>query len=67
MQLVNNKSIVSSKDLDFIALSFARMRSQGRYLCPDAITGNMDESCKTLFLKHYATCYELLQEKASAM
>lgn len=63
MQLVSDVSNVSPRDLDFLALSFARMRSNGRYLCTDAITGNMDEDCRMWFLKHYATCYEQLQEK----
>lgn len=67
MQLVSNKSFVSSRDLDFLAFSFARMRSQGRHLCTDAITGNMDEDCRAWFLQHYANCYEQLQENTTKM
>lgn len=67
MQLVSDESNVSPRDLDFLALSFARMRSHGRYLCLDAITGNMNKDCRTWFLKQYATCYEQLQEKATVM
>ncbi|TNV22763.1 hypothetical protein FH968_01570 [Buttiauxella sp. B2] len=67
MQLVGDRSFVSSRDLDFLAFSFARMRSLGRYLCTDAITGNMDEDCRARFLRHYANCYEQLQENTKKM
>ncbi|QCZ30321.1 glycogen synthase [Leclercia adecarboxylata] len=48
MYAVSEKGVVSSRDLDFLACSFARMHLHGRHLCTDAITGNMDEGhcCK---------------------
>ncbi|WAH52793.1 glycogen synthesis protein GlgS [Pseudescherichia vulneris] len=62
MQLVGQKYVVSSGDLDFIAYSFAQMRSQGRHLCTEAITGNMDNDCKALFLQRYDRYLEQLKE-----
>lgn len=67
MQLVGDKCVVSSRDLAFLAFSFAQMRSQGRHLCTDAITGNMDSDCKVWFLEHYATCFAQLQANATTM
>ncbi len=63
MQLVSNEYVVSSGDFDFLAFSFAQMRSQGRHLCTEAITGNMDSDCKTLFLQRYDHHLEQLQER----
>ncbi|WP_312226866.1 hypothetical protein [Pseudescherichia sp.] len=62
MQLVSDKYVVSSGDLDFLAFSFAQMRSQGRHLCTEAITGNMDNDCKALFLQRYDRYLEQLEE-----
>ncbi len=66
MHSVSNNCVVSSRDLDFLALSFARMRIHGRHLCPDAITGNMDEGCKKWFLNRYKFYFEQLKEKEPA-
>lgn len=63
MQLVSEKYVVSSGDLDFLAFSFAQMRSQGRHLCTEAITGNMDNDCKLLFLQRYDRYVEQLEEE----
>ncbi|WP_312209619.1 glycogen synthesis protein GlgS [Pseudescherichia sp.] len=63
MQLVSEKYVVSSGDLDFLAFSFAQMRSQGRHLCTEAITGNMDNDCKLLFLQRYDRYLEQLEEE----
>lgn len=63
MQLVSNEYVVSSGDFDFLAFSFAQMRSQGRHLCTEAITGNMDSDCKSLFLQRYDHHLEQLQER----
>ncbi len=63
MQLVSNRYVVSSGDFDFLAFSFAQMRSQGRHLCTEAITGNMDSDCKTLFLQRFDHHLEQLQER----
>lgn len=63
MQLVSNEFVVSSGDFDFLAFSFAQMRSQGRHLCTEAITGNMDSDCKSLFLQRYDHHLEQLQER----
>lgn len=62
MQLVSNKYVVSSGDFDFLAFSFAQMRSQGRHLCTEALTGNMDNDCKALFLQRYDRYLEQLEE-----
>lgn len=62
MQLVSNQCVVSSGDFDFLAFSFAQMRSQGRHLCTEAITGNMDIDCKALFLQRYDRYLEQLKE-----
>lgn len=61
MQL-NDKCVVSPWDLDFLAFNFARMRLQGRHLCTDALTGNMDEECKMWFMERYEFYLTQLQE-----
>lgn len=66
MQLVSDKSVVLSGDLDFLAFSFARMRLQGRHLCTQAITGNMDEACKRGFLERYEFYVTRLREESLA-
>lgn len=63
MQLVSEKGVVSSRDLDFLACSFARMSLHGRHLCTDAITGNMDEDRRLWFLKRYDFYVEQLKDK----
>jgi hypothetical protein len=63
MKLVSEKGVVSSRDLNFLAYSFARMRLQGRHLCTEAITGNMDEDCRLWFLKRYEFYVEHLKNK----
>jgi len=63
MQLVSEKCVVSSQDFEFLAFSFAQMRSQGRHLCTEAITGNMDDDCKMLFLQRYDHHLGQLQER----
>lgn len=63
MQSVSEKGVVSSRDLDFLACSFARMHLHGRHLCTDAITGNMDEVCRLWFLNRYDFYVEQLKEK----
>jgi len=62
MQIVSQKYAVSSGDFDFLAFSFAQMRSQGRHLCTEAITGNMDNDCKVLFLQRYDRYLEQIKE-----
>jgi len=63
MQLGSEKGVVSSRDLDFLASSFARMHLHGRHLCTDAITGNMDEDCRLWFLDRYDFYVEHLKDK----
>jgi len=63
MQSVSEKGVVSSRDLDFLARSFARMHFHGRHLCTDAITGNMDEDCRLWFLDRYEFYVEQLKDK----
>lgn len=63
MQSVSKRGVVSSRDLDFLACSFARMYLHGRHLCTDAITGNMDEACRLWFLKRYDFYVEQLKDK----
>ncbi|EAY5055150.1 glycogen synthesis protein GlgS [Salmonella enterica] len=66
MPLKSDKCVLFSGDLDFIALSFARMRLLGRQLPTDAITGNMDEDCRMQFLKRYEFYFEQLKTKELA-
>lgn len=62
MQVVSQTYVVSSGDFDFLAFSFAQMRSQGRYLCTEAITGNMNDDCKALFLQRYDRYLEQIKD-----
>ncbi|MFH2166687.1 glycogen synthesis protein GlgS [Enterobacter hormaechei] len=64
--MISDTCFVSSGDLDFLALSFARMRVQGRQLSINAITGNMDEDCRVWFLKRYEYYFAQLKEKELA-
>ena len=63
MQLGSEKGVVSSRDLDFLACSFARMSLHGRHLCTDAITGKMDEGCRLWLLNRYGFYVEQPKDK----
>lgn len=63
MQEVKERGVMSMQNFDFLALSFAQMRSQGRRVDMEAVTGNMDEDGRTWFLQRYHFYLNRLQNE----
>lgn len=64
MQFDNDKGVMSLQNFDFLASSFAQMRSQGSQLKVEHITGNMDVASKIWFLNRYDYYLTQLQDRS---